>query len=109
MTALGPQSLSEGECGLFGWTTETPPRFILFATDSRGVFWTGTQQETFEPSGDFPRLIYPDFRIELGRADQIADAQRYASARLYRTQEDGFERVQPLVILETCQDESIQP
>lgn len=101
---LGAQTLAIGECGLFGWTTEKPSRFVFFATETRGSYWTGTSATPLNPSGTFPELQYSDFEIELGAGEDYAEAIRYPSARLRRTMSDGFERVQPLVILETCQE-----
>ena len=104
LNQLGPQTLSVGECGLFGWTSETTPRFVFFATETRGSYWTGAEAISLSPTGTFPNLDYTAFDLELGVQESYADALRYRSARLRQTLDDGFERIQPLVILETCQE-----
>ena len=101
---LGPQTLATGECGLFGWTKETPSRFIFFATETRGSYWADGTTKSLIPSGTFPDMNYSEFEISLGVSEAYSDAVRYPSARLRQTLDDGFEMVQPLVILETCQD-----
>ena len=102
-TELDAQSLATGECGLFGWTKDETPRFAFFATEGRGSYWDGTQTVPLNPQGSFPNLTFDLFVLELGEREAFDDAVRYPSARTRKTLEDGFERVQPLVILETCQ------
>lgn len=107
LNELGPQSLALRECGLFGWTAGETPRFILFATEGRGQYWDGSRPVALDPDGVFPNLSFSEFTLELGEREAFDDAVRYPSAKMRMTLDDGFERVQPIVILETCQTSEV--
>ncbi len=97
---LAPQTLRPGECGLFGYDPEA--RFVFFATPRRGAYVADGEQRLLEPSGEFPNLDYETIDVALGRAESLVDGQRYPEARLQETLADGFMRVLPLRVIETC-------
>ena len=97
---LAPQTLRPGECGLFGYDPEA--RFVFFATPRRGTYVAEGQVRQLEPSGEFPNLYYETINVALGRAESLVDGQRYPEARLQETLADGFVRVLPLRVIETC-------
>ena len=103
-TGLPSQSLADGECGLFGWDTANPPQFVFFATADRAVYLSGegaTQRLT--PEGPFPSTRYGSLTLTLGAAEPLIEGTRYAQARVRELVEDGFTRVRPLVILQSCE------
>ena len=101
---LPAQTLSPGECGLFGYSTDTPPLFIFFASSQgRALYHAGADEtEILRAQGPFPSSDYGSVALELGAAEALIDGQRYNSARLVETLDDGFERVRPMVVLESC-------
>jgi hypothetical protein len=104
VTGLGAQSLAPGECGLFGWETSADPDFVFFSTLDRALYVSGEGTvETLTPRGPFPAEDYGSYQLTLGGGEPLIDGIRYASARMTNTLADGFTRVRPLVILQTCQ------
>ena len=101
---LSSQSLAPGECGLFGWSAADAPEFVFFAAPGRALYYAGEgETRTFSPQGPFPSLNYGDYQLTLGQGEPLLEGTRYASARLTETLPDGFTRVRPLVILQSCQ------
>ena len=98
---LGPQRLAPGECGLFGW--DRLSRFAFFATEDRGLFANGKDIVELVPEGGFPASDYGAVGLSLGTPEPLEDGTRYRFARLKTMQPDGFERVMPLVVIQTCQ------
>ena len=100
---LPAQTLAPGECGLFGYSVGEP-RFVFFATGSRAAYLGGDDAVlSLTPVGDFPAADYGPVSLALGRADDWVEGRRYPGARLTETLDEGFERVVPLVVVQTCQ------
>lgn len=97
---LAPQTLRAGECGLFGWDPEA--RFVFFATPRRGAYLAEGQRRSLQPSGEFPNLRFDTIDVALGRVEDLDDGKRYPEARLQEVLPDGFTRVLPLRVVETC-------
>jgi len=101
---LGSQSLAPGECGLFGWSAADAPEFVFFAAPGRALYYAGDgETRTLSPQGPFPSMNYGDYKLTLGQGEPMVEGTRYASARMTETLPDGFTRVRPLVILQSCQ------
>lgn len=108
INSLPAQSLEDDECGLFGWDTEQDPSFIFFATQMRGLYLAepGAPQR-LDPVGDFPDMTYGQIALILGPGEALIEGVRYKSARLRETLDDGFTRIRPLVVLQTCQSNPV--
>lgn len=103
-SGLLPQTLAPGECGLFGWDTSSRPNFVFFATAERALYLSGEgYPETLTPVGPFPSVDYGALKLTLGAAEPLVAGTRYAQARVTQVLDDGFTRVRPLVILQSCQ------
>jgi len=101
---LSPQVLAPGECGLFAWDNAADPRFIFFAKPGSALY--APREGPVRPlsaEGDFPAMDYGPVQLTLGPAEAMIDGVRYPSARLKETLKDGFTRIQPIVVLQTCQ------
>lgn len=101
---LPAQTLAPGECGLFGWDTAQPPQFVFFATERQILYLTGPDEiQTLQSKDAFPAEDYGPLQVSLGYGEPLIDGIRYASARITETLDDGFTRVRPLVVLQSCQ------
>ncbi|MEM9599584.1 MAG: hypothetical protein AAF926_01055 [Pseudomonadota bacterium] len=99
---LPPQTLNDGECGLFGWDGAGATRFVFFAKDRSALYADGQTIRTLEAQSPFPATDYGSVQIVLGPAEALIDGVRYPQARLTEVLDDGFTRIQPLVMLESC-------
>jgi len=101
---LSPQVLAPGECGLFAWENAADPRFIFFAKPGSALYAPreGAVRQ-LSAKGDFPTMDYGPVQLTLGPSEAMIEGIRYPSARLKETLEDGFTRIQPVVVLQTCQ------
>lgn len=103
-SGLPAQTLAPGECGLFGWDTSSRPAFVFFATAERALYLSGEgSPETLTPIGPFPAADYGALKLILGAAEPLIEGTRYTQARVTQVLDDGFTRVRPLVILQSCQ------
>ncbi|MGB6229341.1 MAG: hypothetical protein WBF53_04345 [Litorimonas sp.] len=101
--ALPPKTLAPGECGLFGYSTDAPPRFVFFAVADRALYHAGERGVlALSPQGAYPAETYGPVSLTLGPAEDLVEGRRYARSRLTEQLEDGYEWVRPLVVLETC-------
>ena len=101
---LGRQVLAPSECGLFAWDHMAEPRFIFFATENTALYAPrGSPARALSPQDAFPSTRYGPVQLTLGPPEAMVDGIRYASARLKETLEDGFTRIQPVIVLQTCQ------
>lgn len=108
-TGLSAQTLAPGECGLFGWDTVDPPTFVFFATSDRALYKSSDDEaERLTPVGTFPSLDYGRLKLTLGTAEPLVAGTRYAQARVSQVLDDGFTRVRPLVVLQSCQPVATQ-
>lgn len=104
LTELPPRTLEAGECGLFGWAREDG-QFVFFSSDEAAQLVSDNRLSNLTPEGDFPATRYdPDVMLDLGTAEFLDGGQRYPEARLTVIQADGFELVQPLVLVLSCQE-----
>jgi len=107
-SGLPAQTLAPGECGLFGWTKTDSPVFTFFATSRRAK----TDKLQLIPLEDaFPSATYRAVelgedslvRLDLGEAELLDGGRRYANARLTIPGADGWETVQPIAAILSCQ------
>ena len=98
---LPAQVLHDGECGLFGFS-KSDAKLLFFSSQIRGLYWLNGATRSLSPQGVFPDLDFENYTLDLGVAEPLEDGRRYPDARLSHTMDDGFRRIQPLVILETC-------
>lgn len=104
--ALAAQTLEVGECGLFGFS-KSSRKLVFFATEERALHVSSDSRRIeLTPDGEFPASRYGDITLELGRSEVLEGGARYNNARLSDILPDGFTRVQPLVVLLTCESPS---
>lgn len=104
-SSLPAQTLAPGACGLFGWDISIRPSFVFFATAERALYLSGegSSPELLIPKEPFPSSDYGTLKLILGEAEPLVEGTRYAQARVSQVLDDGFTRVRPLVILQSCQ------
>ncbi|GHA92761.1 hypothetical protein GCM10009069_14740 [Algimonas arctica] len=101
---LPAQTLTPGECGLFGWDTSIRPTFVFFTTAKQALYLSSDGvTKTLTPVGPFPSVDYGSLKLTLGAAEQLIAGTRYPQARVTQVLDDGYTRVRPLVILRSCQ------
>lgn len=116
--ALPPQSLPDGECGLFFWTSASPHRFILYENESRRVVKLVHDGEIIELGvvaqtvdmieGDSFQRLYPAparnlvFSVTGTIGERTGSGTRIERALLRVEQPSGAEIVQPVLGLRTC-------
>lgn len=112
---LAPQTLVSGECGLFVWTADSARRFILFSQsqtnsaryfDGRADVSIAIHEKTGRVSdGQFPQQSYSNaMALSLRAPDPIDNGTRYRGGTLTAKDDDGWDMVQPVVGLSTCQN-----
>lgn len=113
-TALAPQTLAPQQCGLFVWTADTARRFILFSQSQSqsAQYFDGTaditlsitQQSGRQRDGQFPQQTFDNgLSLSLRAPDPIDNGTRYRGGTLTGTDAMGWDVVQPVVGLSTCQ------
>lgn len=101
--ALPAQEVEPGECALFGFSKSSRKLVFYSSEDEAKYVSSESRLVEVEPDGEFPSARYGPLTLSLGDSEALEGGQRYPFARLTEPQEDGFERVQPLVILMTCE------
>jgi len=103
-----PSSLKSGECGLFGWTTDSKRDFIFFADERTARYNSVNGPVDLIPQTVFPAINYLDAAgnpvvLRLGKGEVMSGGMRYPSARLVTVSQEGWERLQPLALVQACQ------
>lgn len=112
-TDLKPINLAPGDCGLFIWTADVARRFILFKseTNKTGRWLQGGEEIALTLSPTHNNKDTFTFETETGltldlalsRREPINGGVRYKGGTLSYVSDEGWERVEPVVGLETCQ------
>lgn len=108
--AIGASSLKAGECGLFGWSTDRLQKFIFFADAKTARYDSSEGPVDLKAQGKFPALEYLDgdgksVTLRLGQGEVMNGGMRYSQARIVTLTQEGWERLQPVAIVKSCQPE----
>lgn len=104
---VSESSLKPGECGLYGWSTDSRRDFIFFADKDTARYNGPTGPVDLAAQSAFPSLNYIDeagnpVSLRLGEGETMAGGMRFPSARIVTTSEDGWERLQPVALIQGC-------
>lgn len=106
--AIPPANLKAGECGLFGWSADAAREFVFFADKKIARFKGPNGAVDLEAQTEFPAVEYLDglgnaVTLRLGQGEIMAGGSRFPHARIVTLTEEGWERLQPVAILQSCQ------
>ena len=107
-TSLAAKTLAKGDCGLFGWTPDQAREFIFYADETGGKFAVDGQVRILTSTDPFPAKSYVDAQgrpisITLGQAELMNGGMRYPAARIRSETDEGWERLTPVALVESCQ------
>lgn len=107
-TGLPTSELKPGDCGLFGWSTDASRQFIFYADETAARYNSDAGPVDLIAQSDFPATDYIDpsgrpVTLRLGEGEIMVGGMRYPKARLVSLNEEGWERLQPVAIVRTCQ------
>lgn len=111
IAGLPTSDLRPGECALFGWSTDDVRSFIFYA-DKKTARYDGFDGPIdLEAQTPFPATIYEDsagrkVTLRLGEGQTMDGGLRYPGARIVTLTDEGWERLQPVAIVRTCQPKS---
>lgn len=102
------EQLASGECGLFGWTADARRAYVFFANAEGATLALDGPETALTAQSKFPALEYIDadgrpVSLSLGRGEPLAGGTRYPSARLATKTEDGWDKIVPVAIVQSCQ------
>ena len=119
---LAPQTLREGQCGLFFWTQAQPHRFIVFENENRqrvSIVYGGeihelavTQQNVDFLEGEPFRRVYLDqerrrvYTLQGFIGPETSSGPRIERAVMKVREDDGGQVVQPVIGLFSCRIEN---
>jgi len=114
---LAPRDLTQGECGVFVWTSDAARKFIFFsqATNPVGVWWSEKGEiqiqrtasdgpTSFEQSPE-QSFILPDggsLKVTLSEPEDVDNGTRFKSGTIAKTTADGWEKVIPVFGVAAC-------
>ena len=109
-TGLPTSNLKPGQCALFGWSTDAQRQFIFYADETSARYKAAAGSVDLVAQSAFPSTDYIDpfgqpVTLRLGNSEAMNGGTRYPSARLVSLDEAGWERLQPVAIVKTCQPE----
>lgn len=101
-------TLKPGECGMFGWSADEKRDFVFFADEKTARYNSVTGPEDLTAQSAFPSLDYLDkaggsVTLRLGQGEVMNGGMRYPTARIVTLTDDGWERLQPVAIVRSCQ------
>ncbi len=111
-SGLSARTLSAGDCGLFVWAADRAKTFTLFASESEAALYKeGTEIGLTEENPALPSATSREFMDASGAAytltllspQEIEGGTRYKTGRLVSLDDEGWERVIPIVGLYACQ------
>ncbi len=111
-SGLSARTLLAGECGLFVWTADRAKTFTLFASEAEAALYKeGTEHGLTEKNPALPPAASREFIDVSGAAytltllspQKIDGGTRYKTGRLVSLDDEGWERVIPIVGLYACQ------
>jgi len=105
---LPTSKLKPGECGLFGWTTGQQRDFVFYADEKAARYDSLNGPIDLTAQSPFPAENYLDeagnpVMLRLGTGEAMSGGMRYPTARIVTLTDEGWERVQPVAIIKTCQ------
>ena len=106
--SIPPATLKAGECGLFGWSTDASREFIFFADKKTARFKGPNGAADLVAQAKFPAVDYLDgsgnpVKLRLGQGEVMTGGRRFPQARIVTTTQEGWERFQPVAIIQSCQ------
>ena len=111
---ISAKTLAPGECGLYVWTADAAKTFTLFAAGSRVTYLRGgtevllTEKNSTEPPASSRKFLDDNGKalsLTLLSPQQIDEGTRYKSGRLISLDDDGWEKIVPVVGFYACQPE----
>ena len=107
-TRLPTSELKPGDCGLFGWSPDASRQFIFYADETTARYNSDSGPVDLIAQSGFPATDYTDplgrpVTLRLGEGETMVGGMRYPSARLVSLNADGWERLQPVAIVRSCQ------
>ena len=109
-TDLRQSNVKPGDCGLYGWSTDEKREFIFFA-DAKTARYNGASGPVdLVAQSAFPALDYLDadgnpVTLRLGQGEIMNGGSRYPGARIVTVSAEGWERLQPVALIQGCQAE----
>jgi len=105
---IPPATLKAGECGLFGWSADASREFVFFADKKTARFKGPNGAEDLVAQSEFPAVEYLDVAgnsvsLRLGQGELMTGGTRFPKARLVTLTDEGWERLQPIAIVQSCQ------
>jgi len=105
---IPPATLKAGECGLFGWSADAEREFIFFADKETARFKGPDGAEDLVAQAKFPAVDYLDtsgnaVTLRLGQGELMTGGTRFPQARIVTLTNEGWERLQPVAIVQSCQ------
>jgi hypothetical protein len=102
------ETLKPGECGMFGWSTDRRRDFIFFADADSARFNGENGPIDLVAQAAFPALDYLDAEgrtvsLRLGDGEIMSGGMRYPGARIVTLTDEGWERLQPVALVRSCQ------
>ena len=106
--AIPEASLKAGECGLFGWSADDAREFVFFADKKTARFKGPDGAVDLVAQARFPAVDYLDnagnaVTLRLGKGEAMAGGRRFPQARIVTRTAEGWERLQPVAIVQSCQ------
>ncbi len=106
--SIPPAALKPGECGLFGWSADASREFVFFADKKTARFKGPDGAVDLVAQAKFPAVDYLDaagnaVTLRLGQGEAMSGGSRFPQARIVTLTEEGWERLQPVAIVQSCQ------
>ena len=106
--SIPPATLKAGECGLFGWSADATREFVFFADKKTARFKGPDGAVDLVAQAKFPAVDYVDtagnaVTLRLGQGEAMAGGSRFPQARIVTRTAEGWERLQPVAIVHSCQ------
>ena len=108
LSGLPTSELAPGQCGLFGWSTGDTRDFIFYADQNTARYDSFDGPINLTAQSGFPATDYTDpsgnpVTLRLGQGEAMSGGMRYPAARVVSMTDEGWERLHPVAIVETCQ------
>ena len=106
--SIPPAALKPGECGLFGWSADESREFIFFADKKTARFKSADGAVDLVAQSKFPAVDYLDnagnaVTLRLGQGEAMTGGSRFPQARIVTKTAEGWDRLQPVAIVQSCQ------
>jgi len=93
---------------LFGWSADASREFVFFADKKIARFKGEDGAVDLVAQTDFPAVEYLDgsgnkVTLRLGVGEVMTGGMRFPRARIVTLTEEGWERLQPVAIVRSCQ------